>query len=92
MNTWNMWSDEVAKERQLLRDYKNPPRNKDTYKAQALRELSLRLNFEQEIFELKQRLGAAQDLLDGATAEELDRVNGMTVKYNQRLFDLFWGR
>jgi len=63
MKNWNMWSNEVAKERSMLTDYGYPrkghsqlPTIPDTFKAQALRELAKRLVLEDLLQEAKKEI------------------------------------
>ena len=92
----NQFSPEVAKEIQLVTAYSatgdvtKAPACADNYKAQALRELANRLILEQIIFDLKRRLGAAQDLLD-VEAEELVRGTGYNINQINNLLKEFKG-
>jgi hypothetical protein len=63
MPTWNMFSDEVAAERQKVRNYgvdkieNFPGMSTHSYKAQALRELAKRLVLQDEVKSLKSENG-----------------------------------
>lgn len=82
MPKWNMFSDEVKEEKRLITAYGGPSvvENRfccyDTYKAQALRELSKRLLLEEELAHLRDRIDAAVDLLDGINEAELVCLTG----------------
>ena len=70
MPAWNQWSEDVAKERDTVRNYGGPgkaPRHENTYKAQALRLLAEKQLMEGQISDLQHRVNAAVDLLDGAS-------------------------
>lgn len=87
MPKWNMFDPEVAKERQKIRDYgtKNLPTCQDSYKYQALRQLALNQIYEDQITELKSRLDAAIDILDGVEAAEIVRFSGMSSEQAEKL-------
>lgn len=84
MSTWNMFSLEVAKEKETIRAYGGPlsprlPRCGDTYKAQALRELAKNQIFEQTLADLEKRQHLFWNLLDGVPPEDLAKANGMPL-------------
>jgi len=83
MAKWNMFSEEVNAEKRIIQAYGGPLKVadrhgcSDSYKAQALRELSNRLLLSDELNSLRRRLDAAIDLLDGVTPSELGRLTGL---------------
>jgi hypothetical protein len=80
MNCWNQWSEEVSKERSIVRDYGlgKAPRHADTYKAQALRLLAEKQLMEERIRDLEFRINAAVDMLDGADPSKIAQAIGMS--------------
>ena len=69
MPHWNMFADEVWAEQRYLRESGRDPGNlpmRDSYKAQALRELARRRNLEQTYQELQQHYAEAIDRLETA--------------------------
>lgn len=85
MSHWNMFSEEVRSERAKVRDYgvdkieNFPGMSSKSYKQQALRELAKRLEYEEICKDLNKRLGAAIDLLDGVTENELVSLTGLKM-------------
>lgn len=76
----------MEEERRKVRDYgKNIPACEDSYKAQALRELALRLQKESEIEDLLRRLEACVDILDCMDAKAISRETGMDEAKSERL-------
>ena len=74
MAHWNMFSAEVAKERQTVRAYglekiADRLRHSDSYKAQALRELAMRLEYAEQVKELNRENGRLIDRLEAAELE-----------------------
>lgn len=65
MTTWNQFSEEVAKEKELIRNHARPPEHGDSYKAQALRLVAEKELLLEEIDSLKHAVSAAVDLVDG---------------------------
>lgn len=81
MPRWNPFSTEVAEERHKIKIYgRNLPRVGDSYKAQALRELAKNQILEQKIIDLSASLGAAIDLLDGVSDEDIVRFTGFSLQ------------
>ena len=64
MSTWNMFDERVAKEVQLVRDHRTPPKHGDSYKAQALRLMAQTIILKDKIRSLEHAKSAAVDLLD----------------------------
>lgn len=88
-NTYYDLSEEVHQEREKIRTYaKGLLKYPTTYKGQALRELSMRLELEEKIKGLQQRLDAADNLLDGVSAGDLE-VNGMGIEWNEKYIKSF---
>ena len=90
---WNQFSPEVDAERRVIKEYgKYLPRCGDNFKAQALRELALRLEKECEIEDLRRRLAAAVDLLDCLDAKVIARETYMDESMAERLRNTAIGR
>lgn len=70
MATWNQFAEEVREERRTVRAYGVAKVNErirvDSYKAQALRELALRLELQSELDEVKRQLADMVDKLEAA--------------------------
>lgn len=70
MATWNQFAEEVREERRTVRAYGVEKVNErvrvDSYKAQALRELALRLELQSELDEVKRQLADMVDKLEAA--------------------------
>ncbi len=64
--TWNMWSEDVAQERQTQRELspRYPRPSADSYKAQALRELATRLEQDETIATLRTIVASAVDFME----------------------------
>jgi hypothetical protein len=85
VSPWNMFSEEVRKARQNVRDYgfdersgqfwiTNSVKTGDSYKAQAIRELALRLEFAELLKEKTREIGRLIDENEKLTTDlELSR-------------------
>ena len=90
---WNQFSPEVEAERRMIRDYGEcVPKCGDNYKAQALRELAMRLNKESQIEDLMRRIAACVDLLDCMDARVIAQQTGMGEAQAERLRNIALGR
>jgi hypothetical protein len=82
---WNMFSNEIANERLLIRNYGGISKTNNrvpttNYKQQALREYAARLELEDELKEKDERLGLIMDIFDGISPEQLAAFSGATVE------------
>ena len=71
---WNRFSEEVAVERQTVRAYgidkvMDRCREGDSYKAQALRQLAMRLELEEKLKEFQQENGRLVDQIEAMENE-----------------------
>jgi len=81
MSTWNRFSPEVIQAVEVVRDmgrrrYKDTHRV-DNYKAQALKELAMRLNAEEEVYDLRQRVSD----LTGIEELQEETIRNLQNKY-----------
>lgn len=77
MPSWNMFSDEVREERRRVRAYglskiMDRVREPDSYKGQALRQLAMRLELEQEVKDLRESINNLIDRLEAAETKRED--------------------
>jgi cell fate (sporulation/competence/biofilm development) regulator YlbF (YheA/YmcA/DUF963 family) len=90
MKTWYDLDPEVIRECQMLREMKQPPAAKKTFRGQALREMAKRVNLEEKVKCLKQdnsKLMARLEELDSALQTLLEmqarRDNGNMPKLSE---------
>lgn len=83
--TWNMWSEDVARERQTQRELssKYPRPSADSYKAQALRELAARLEQEETIKTLRSIVEASVDFMEAI--EDLSLADDWQIECRDKL-------
>lgn len=92
MPKFNQFSEEVATEYRLVRDFGGPekaPKHADSYKAQALRGVANRLWYEEKIKSLEYRLGAALDIIDCFDIDAFVKESGYTKEQAEILFKKF---
>jgi hypothetical protein len=98
---WNPFSDELATEKQKVRDYGikvhyngrvkfaiDDRVHIDSYKAQALRELAKREILEDMVHDLAQLKELVVNQFDGVSAEEMAAQSGRPVSECERLKSL----
>lgn len=83
MSTWSMFSPEVIQAVGVIRNigrrrYEDTHRV-DNYKAQALKEIAMRLNTEEEVYDLRQRVN---DLIGIKELQE-ETIRNLRIKYGE---------
>ena len=74
MPNWNMFSPEVTEERRIVRVHgldhiQNPTKEPKSYKGQALRQLSMRLELEEKVKEMQAEINQLVDQVEKLECE-----------------------